>query len=85
MLFWNLFGDTECGVISTIDPRKTATARSGIGMSSTTFDEDPEDWTPEENSVAIDPLTFEEMDDKQIQFYADRVQRQIEMMLNAER
>lgn len=54
-------------------------------MSSTTFDEDPEDWTPEENSVAIDPLTFEEMDDKQIQFYADRVQRQIEMMLNAER
>lgn len=53
-------------------------------MASTTFGEDPEDWTPEEESVATDPLTLEDMDDKQIQFYAARVQRQIEAMLRAE-
>jgi hypothetical protein len=53
-------------------------------MINTTFGEDPEDWTPEDDSVATDPLTLDEMNDKQIQFYADRVQRQIEMMLSAE-
>ena len=53
-------------------------------MASTTFGEDPEDWTPEEESVATDPLTLEEMDDKHIQFYADRVLQQIEAMLSAE-
>ena len=53
-------------------------------MPSVTFGEDPEDWTPEEESVAVEPLTLEEMDDRWIQFYAARVQRQIEAMLSAE-
>ena len=46
--------------------------------------EDPEDWKPEFISVAADPLTFEEMDEKWIQFYSDRVQAQIEAMLSEE-
>lgn len=53
-------------------------------MGSVTFGEDPEDWIPEENSVAADPLTAEEIDDRWIQFYADRALAQIETMLNAE-
>ena len=46
--------------------------------------EDPEDWKPETDSVASDPLTLEEMDDRWIQFYSDRIQAQIEAMLNEE-
>lgn len=51
-------------------------------MANTTFGEDPEDWVPEEASVASDPLTLEEMDDRWIQFYSDRIHGQIEAMLS---
>lgn len=43
--------------------------------------EDPEDWVPEDQSVATDPITIEEIDDKWIQFYTDRIQTQIEQFL----
>lgn len=46
--------------------------------------EDPEDWVPENASVASDPLTLEEMDERWIQFYSDRIQAQIEAMLSEE-
>jgi hypothetical protein len=46
--------------------------------------EDPEDWVPEDGSVASDPLTLEEMDERWIQFYSDRIQAQIEAMLSEE-
>lgn len=46
--------------------------------------EDPDDWVPEDESVASDPLTLDEMDEKWIQFYSDRIQAQIEAMLSAE-
>ena len=51
-------------------------------MASTTFGEDPEDWVPEEDSIASDPLTVEEIDDKWIQFYTDRIHAQIENFLS---
>lgn len=43
--------------------------------------EDPDDWKPEEESIASDPLTIEEIDDKWIQFYTDRIHTQIEQFL----
>lgn len=43
--------------------------------------EDPEDWVPENAGVASDPLTLEEMDERWIQFYSDRIQAQIGTML----
>lgn len=46
--------------------------------------EDPEDWVPEDASIASDPLTVEEIDERGIQFYADRIQAQIEAMLSEE-
>lgn len=46
--------------------------------------EDPEDWNPEDVSIASDPLTVEEMDERGIQFYVDRIQAQIEAMLSEE-
>jgi len=46
--------------------------------------EDPDDWVPEDESVASDPLTLEEMDDRWIQFYSDRIHAQIEAMLSEE-
>jgi hypothetical protein len=46
--------------------------------------EDPDDWTPEEESIGADPLTIEEIDDKWILFYADRIQNQIEVFLSQE-
>jgi hypothetical protein len=46
--------------------------------------EDPGDWTPEDNKVATDPLDMGELDDRWIQFYADRAQYRIEKMLNEE-
>ena len=46
--------------------------------------DDPEDWVPEDGSVASDPLTIEDMDERWIQFYSDRIQAQIEAMLSAE-
>lgn len=51
-------------------------------MANTTFGEDPEDWVPEEESVSSDPLTVEEIDDKWIQFYTDRIHTQIENFLS---
>lgn len=51
-------------------------------MANTTFGEDPEDWVPEDESVASDPLTVEEIDDKWIQFYSDRIHAQIENFLS---
>lgn len=53
-------------------------------MASTTFGDDPEDWVPEDESVAVEPLTLEDMDDRQIQFYADLLCTRIEAMLSAE-
>ena len=51
-------------------------------MASVTFGEDPEDWVPEEESTASDPLTVEEIDDRWIQFYTDRIHNQIENFLS---
>jgi hypothetical protein len=51
-------------------------------MASVTFGEDPEDWVPEEESVASDPLTVEEIDDRWIQFYTERIHNQIENFLS---
>lgn len=51
-------------------------------MANTTFGEDPEDWVPEDESIASDPLTVEEIDDKWIQFYSDRIHSQIENFLS---
>jgi len=53
-----------------------------VPMTRVTFGEDPEDWVPEEESVASDPLTVEEIDDKWIQFYTDRIHAQIENFLS---
>lgn len=46
--------------------------------------EDPEDWMPENDKVADQPLTLDDMDERSIQFYSDRIHAQIEMMLSAE-
>lgn len=51
-------------------------------MANVTFGEDPEDWVPEESSVASDPLTVEELDDRWIQFYTARIHTQIESFLS---
>jgi hypothetical protein len=49
-------------------------------MANAVFDggEDPQDWVPE---IESEPLTIDEIDDKWIQFYADRIQTQIENFL----
>jgi hypothetical protein len=48
------------------------------------YGEDPEDWVPEDAGVGTDPLRMDDLDDRWIQFYADRINSQIERMLNAE-
>lgn len=53
-------------------------------MANTTFGEDPEDWVPEDASIASDPLTIEDIDDKWIMFYTDRIHSQIETFLTQE-
>lgn len=51
-------------------------------MANTTFGEDPEDWVPEDASIASDPLTIEDIDDKWIMFYTERIHAQIENFLS---
>lgn len=51
-------------------------------MTNVAFGEDPEDWVPEEESIAVDPLTVEDLDDRWIQFYTDRIHTQIESFLS---
>lgn len=53
-------------------------------MANVLYGEDPEDWTPEEESVAVEPLTVEEIDDKWIMFYTERIHTQIENFLTQE-
>lgn len=43
--------------------------------------EDPEDWNPEDENVSSDPLSIEEIDDRWIQFYSERIHTQIENFL----
>lgn len=56
--------------------------RTGVEMTSTAFGEDPEDWVPEEENTATNPLTVEDLDDRWIQFYTDRIHTQIESFLS---
>lgn len=43
--------------------------------------DDPDDWLPEDEGVAAEPLTLEEMDDRWIEFYSSRIHAQIARLL----